>query len=232
MKISYVRENTNEAPLITAMLSVAALAVLLVYYDFSMNIITALAVVILLSLFVLAGFLLSKHDNKRFIEHRDALCEEGIACEGKIIGMSHKKSRFGADVHAFIIEYHSKILDKTIQFTTPAVEQNFENKANLTCTVYESSDSKFRKIHHETEANRDLDANLDYAICYIADTLDNTHENKKYTSDILAPILVIVGAILCISLLYDIYQEYKPLEQVSIPLEDYFTADFPENPHK
>ena len=73
MKISYVRENTNEAPLITAMLSVAALAVLLVYYDFSMNIITALAVVILLSLFVLAGFLLSKHDNKRFIEHRDAL---------------------------------------------------------------------------------------------------------------------------------------------------------------
>jgi hypothetical protein len=109
---------------------------------------------------------------------------------------------------------------------------NFENKANLTCTVYESSDSKFRKIHHETEANRDLDANLDYAICYIADTLDNTRENKKYASDILAPILVIVGIILCISLLYDIYQEYKPLEQVSIPLEDYFTADFPKYPHK
>jgi ABC-type multidrug transport system fused ATPase/permease subunit len=87
MKISYIRENTNEAPLITAMLSVAALTVLLVYYDFSMNIITALAVVILLSLLILASFLLLKHDNKRFIKHRDTLCEEGIACEGKIIGM-------------------------------------------------------------------------------------------------------------------------------------------------
>lgn len=231
MRISYLRENINETPLTTALLSSTAIAFLFAYYDFNKNLGAILIVAMILTLIIAIATVFDKRDTKRFVEHRKLLCNEGCPCKGKIIGMNHIPSRFGPTVHGLIIEYHSDILDRTIQFTTPAVELDFKGNSDMTCIVYESADTKFKDVHAETWLNQNINEELDYSVFFIADTLNNVQENKNNKRDILAYILVIAGAAICIALLYDIFMSNRPPEITSVNLDDYLSAIMFKTPH-